>query len=296
MENYSNESAKRLFGNEAANYMKISRLILNELSSNNHEYSYIDNKAFEFLVQERGFKWANKILSYELLQRAYIATVTGYLRQDKWIRGILNGIESENYHVFASSMRAYLESATDLYDGLNQIPMSLAISHVTMKRALKEEMDEMIIKPGKLEEILIHFQEARKNHSYSEKFYSAKSAKKYLETNHLKDLNLYKIYGELCEITHPAGNSLDVFLENQNNKLIFVENDKIRIDKFISEYGQQFSELFLLTDNLCLIILKLINKFSIDKMYSKTVEMIDFSNIKLWINIEKITNESNFKY
>ncbi|WP_321285306.1 hypothetical protein [Exiguobacterium profundum] len=290
MINFSEESVEYLFGSEAKDYLKINRSMLNELSSNNHEYSYMDNEYFCSVIQTKGISYANKILAYEILQRAYIATVTGYLRQDKWIRGILSGIENENYHAFASTMRAYIESATDLFDGLNQIPMSLAENYIILKSALNEEVDEVIIKPGKLEELLIHFQEARKNHNYSEKFYSAKSAKKYMESTPLKDLKLYEIYGELCEITHPASNSLDIFLENNNNnKLMFVENDQVRINNFFSEYGQRLSELFLLTDNLCLIVLKLINKFNIEEMHCKTVEVIDLSDIKLWGKIEEKT-------
>lgn len=286
MKHFSAESIMHVFGYEAKNYAEISKLIFDEISSNKSEYSYIENSKFLLLALEKGIGWANKTLAFETLQRAYIATITGYLRQSRWIHGIITGIEVENYHVFTSAMRGYLESATDLYDGLYPVPFTLAENYKMMESALSGEFDEGIIKPEKLEDILIHFQEARKKHEYTENFYSPKSARKYMETDHLKHLDLYKCYGKLCEVTHPAGDSLDVFLINRNYKYSFVEDDTRKINKFIDEHIGQFSELFMMTDNLCIIILKLINKFNIDKIYSNSVEKVNLSSIKAWNQIE----------
>ncbi|WP_186269510.1 hypothetical protein [Clostridium argentinense] len=157
-----------------------------------------------------------------------------------------------------------------------------------MKNALSGEFLEGIVRPGKLEDTLIHFQEARKNHEYTEEFYSPKSARKYMDTDHLKHLELYKCYGELCQITHPAGDSLDVFLINQDYKYSFIEDDTKKINKFIEEHTWQFSELFMLSDNLCLLILKLLNKFSINQLYSHSVDKVNLSDIKAWKRIEKM--------
>ncbi|NFF40256.1 hypothetical protein [Clostridium argentinense] len=80
MNNINVESIKNVFGNAAENYIQISKLILEEISVNKSEYSYIDNSIFQSLSLENGIGQTNKVITFETFQRAYIATITGYLR------------------------------------------------------------------------------------------------------------------------------------------------------------------------------------------------------------------------
>ncbi|MCR3923508.1 MAG: hypothetical protein NUK65_13515, partial [Firmicutes bacterium] len=60
-------------------------------------------------------KKAMQIYWKELLQRLHLASVTSLMRNFKWIEGIKFGIDSNNYIIFASSLRGYIEAFVDSY-------------------------------------------------------------------------------------------------------------------------------------------------------------------------------------
>lgn len=75
-----------------------------------------------------------------------------------------------------------------------------------------------------------------------------------MEGLRLKPLNLYSCYSELCETTHPAKQSLDMFLsENQYIYTIDIAKDEKLITDFISRHSCELSELCERAENLCFV-------------------------------------------
>jgi hypothetical protein len=283
-----NNILKSLFGKAYDNSNVIYKMITDEINKNKFEYFYLTPEAFREMGKKKGASWINQYSCNEILQRIYFATITGYLRQSRWIEGICNGANTSNYLAFAASLRGFLESVTDYYDALYRIPLTLAEQYKLINRALKGEVTDFIITYKEIEDILLHFQEANKNDGKTYLLLNPKFAKAYMENEHLKHLDLYQCYGELCEITHPAKNSLELFIDEKNYFYSFNnEKDKILIKDFICRHSERFSELFMRFENLCIINLQLLNLFKIDRFYSKSVESINTEGIKIWEKINQ---------
>ncbi|WP_423055630.1 hypothetical protein [Acetobacterium carbinolicum] len=282
---------KNIFGDTSAS-REFHKMILNDINNNKFQYCYLSIESFKKVSIKEGMGWTNQYMSTEILQRIYFATITGYLRQYRWIEGIYNGIETSNYLVFAASLRGFLESVTDYYDALYNIPLNLAEQYELVNKALRGEITDYIINYKELENILLHFQEASKNSLKTDPLYNPKTAKAYMESKHLKPLNLYKCYCELCEITHPAKDSLELFIDENNFLYSFNNNkDKDLIEEFMNRHSEKFSELHMRFENLCIINLKLLNLFKIDKFCTVSVESIDTDGIILWTKIKKYVNK-----
>ena len=109
-----------------------------------------------------------------------------------------------------------------------------------------------------------------------------------MESRNIRQLDLYECYSNLCEVTHPAKQSLDLFFEENNYILtININKDEEYIENFIKKYSNKYAELLMRTQNLCIIIFKMINLFKIKGIYLSFIEDIDLSPIKLWDKIEK---------
>lgn len=279
---------EQIFGDNAEISIIMYKKIIDEISRNKYEYFYFSLKAMSLLAKENKFGLINQCLSHEILQRIYIATLTGYLRQYKWIEGMCQGIEINNFFLFSSAARAFLESATDYYDALEDIPLSLASHYDLMKKAISGELKSGLMCFKEIEDRLLHFQEANKSNGKSNDNLKPKPAKEYIESRNLKHLHLYDCYSYLCEITHPAKYSLDFFFDDNNYRYtINVYKDKQKIDDFLEKYSSKYSELLERTENLCVILFRVVNKFNIEELYLKYVENININSINLWRKIEK---------
>lgn len=278
----------QIFGEIAESSNVIYGMISEELRKNRYGYVYMSMEAFQLLGKEKGVEWINEYMTHETLQRIFIATLTGYLRQHKWIEGICQGIKLNNYLLFASSARGFLEAASDYYDALEVIPLVLAEQYKLFVKALNGKVNDMIIGFNDIENRLLHFQEANKRDGKNNSNLIPKTAKEYMESKNLKEMDLYSCYGELCEVTHPAKQSLEYFLEENDNFVytIKLEKDKYKINAFLIKYASKYSELLMRTENLCIIIFKIINLFNIKELYLIAADKIDTRTIKLWEKIE----------
>lgn len=281
---------KIVFGETCACINDTNKMITDEINKNKSKFFYLSNEFFEESIKKNGVGWANRYLSTEILQRFFFATITGYLRQHRWIEGIYIGITSSNYLSFAASMRGFLESVTDYYDALYNLSLILAEHYEILNKAIKGEVTDYFLCFKELEDKLLHFQEASRNSIQADTLYKPKTAKSYIENDHLKDLNLYKCYGELCEITHPAKGSLELFF-NSNNIISFNnKKDKDLIREFSNRYSDEFSELYMRFENISIINLKLLNLFEIEQFCVKSVDSINTDEIVLWNKIKNYTS------
>lgn len=282
----------KIFGDIAKSSNWFYEKINGEISRNKYKYVYLSVESVEQLLRANDIAHFNAYMTFEILQRLYLSTLAGCLRQIRWIDAMCQGVKTDNYILFASSSRGFLEAATDFYDALEDIPLSLAKSYKLLCEAISCKLDYEVIDFKEIEDRLLHFQEANKENGKSDSNLKPKSAKSYIESRNIKQLDLYKCYSDLCEMTHPAKQSLDLFFDEDNYILtININKDKENIDKFINKYTVKYAELLMRTVNLCAIIFKLINAFKVDGLYLKTAEQIDLNSIKLWRKIENYISE-----
>lgn len=270
--------------------------IYSELDKNTNKYWYINNNCFKLNNVTENNKEVfipilMRIYHFEILQRLYLAATTGFLRFYNWLNGLEYSLSSDNIIIFESSLRGLIESSCDLYDALENIPLNLAEYFSIFKSALNEELKE-IYSLKEFEDKLIHFQNAsNKNKNMGkglgENIYNPKSARDYITSINLKHLNLYKCYSELCEMTHPAEDSLSVFIHNEDNILLINTNPDDKIKSFISSYSGELKEMFERTFNLLIIIFKTVNLFEIEKLTLKYPEQLDCTSIPMWKKIKE---------
>lgn len=279
---------KQIFGVNAEISISIYKMIVDEISKRNDKFFYYSVDSINLLAKQHDVGKINQCLSYEMLERIYIAALTGYLRQYRWIEGMCQGIEANNFFLFASTARAFLESSTDYYDALEDIPLSVAPHYKLIKEALSGKLDSGLMDFQEIENKLLHFQEACKSNGKEDKNLEPKSAKKYMESRNIKHLDLYDCYSYLCEITHPAKYSLDFFFDEDNYVYtININKDKRQISDFLEKYSGEYDEILERTENLCVILFRLINKFCVEKFYLHSVERININSIVLWQKVEK---------
>jgi len=284
---------KKIFGDSAKTSNWFYEKIIGEIGENKYKYAYLSWESIECKLKVGDIAFVNKYMTFEILQRLYLSTLTGYLRQCKWKDGICQGIKINNYILFSSSARGFLEASTDFYDALEDIPLALAENYKLLCNAIAGKVDYEIISFKKIEDRLLHFQEANKQNGKSDSNLRPKSAKAYMESRNIKQLDLYECYNDLCEVTHPAKQSLDLFFEENNYVLtINLNKDKENIEKFINKYTTKYAELLMRTENLCIIIFKVINLFKIDGLYLKAVDQFDMKDIKLWEKIKTYIDKS----
>src|SRR5687768_8377286 len=67
-----------------------------------------------------------KVYCSEIMYRAHWAAATSLLRTHRWAHGVLLAASAGNYLSFAASFRGLLESAGDIADALQHVPLTIA--------------------------------------------------------------------------------------------------------------------------------------------------------------------------
>ena len=232
------------------------------------EYVFIDDLDFANLLLE-DIKIGMKIYWQELLQRLHLASVTTLMRNQKWIQGICFGIEIDNYILFASSLRGYLEAFVDSYHSTNFKFIDLAENFSNIDKALKGNMDRLFFS-AEFEESLIHFYSAAKNansKTSNVEWLRPLPSRKYIEEFDLPDSELrHQLYSELCEIVHPASPSVKCFTKEDNSKSEIIRTvlgrDNELIDDMLDKYSKFLKLVFKVSNTFPVINLRTLNYFN----------------------------------
>ena len=284
------DAFSKIFGNKFNYYVTYSEKLVSEINSKEQTFGYLSNEVFHEILHSKKFSDANEILCRETLQRLYIACITAHFRQHSWVCGIVDSYKSQNYILLASAIRGFLESSCDFYYSLCPLPLTIAENYMEIDIAVKGKMHNSLIGLEQLEKPLLHFQEAQRQgvHNSVEPYLKAETAKKYMEHEHFNELNLYKMYGDLCQITHPAKQSLSVYLQEHEYLLKFRIHLENEINALVEKCFPNMERLLEITSNLIIVSLKTLNLFSDNHgLFTKTVEEYNMNDIPLWKKIIK---------
>lgn len=310
---------RHLFGSDGEIHIKMLNKTCEILK--NVKYAFADpNSLKEILLKDIAL--GQQLLWFDVLQQCHFISCASLLRTKRWIDGIEYGLTERNYIIFASSLRGLIESTADSYDAMQYIGITLAENFTPITLTLNGEL--MKTSDGKVvyfnsepfDIVIEHFINAKKmndselkrrtrnmNAELVNRFKEVNQAKepwKYIEILNKQGFgNLSPIYKELCEVTHPAGESVNLFLnknpDNTFNLNIF--NDEESIQLFIKKYSKKIKKLLVPSINPSLIALSTLDEFPINNLVFaslfpselKTREIaqsMNLTEIHAWIKIK----------
>lgn len=252
-------------------------------------YQYTDLEGYMSIyvdgLSKGDIRESQKIYWQEILQRVHFAAVTSLIRSKKWLEGAVLGLETKNLLLFSSAFRGFLEATVDSYYSLESLPTSMALNFKIINSALKGELNNCVVQE-EIENKLIHFQFAKKGKKG--KYPDIKIALNntdYIKSFDLENMGIKKLYSDLCEVAHPAANSVNCFAkevivsENHSYTVTNTETDNIVISELLDRHSSQIKHLLKMGLSLYCICLKILTLFEYEDVQSKYIDESIFAKI-----------------
>lgn len=287
-------SVQQVFGRGGSIYPEICKSIVAEGVGT--YYKFMDISAFQ--VQPPGT--INRVYWEEMLSRAHWAAISGLVRSSRWFAACsVQSVANPNYLGFCATLRGMTESAADITYSMGAVPETLALESSKVLAALKGSSKDLLVST-ELEEALIHFQFARRltkvESESAPSEHQAKSASKYISMINQEGYPVSELYSELCQIVHPAAQSLGWFTYIDEHGLSLNEPDDAGAILDICERHAKCIEWILQTNNLSILTLQVLNAFSLEQLRSKTVRGVDMSGLNLHNKIKGAFNQNNISW
>lgn len=264
-------------------------------------YRFLDVAAFEALLSEHTSR-AMRLYWLELLHRAHLAATTSLLRQDRWLRAAID--TSANCLGFAAAFRGILESAADAWFSLRFVPRFIAEHAAIILRILAGRTPAKVVHiSSEVEKCLLHFQFARDNRygpTGISSTHRPEATTKYLqafESESLVNLPVLRCYNVLCNLTHPASDSLAFSVKppvSDKRWQITARTDEDMLREIAVECGPTFVWAVQAPVNLSVLILATINALVIPELHCDFVTRLNLSSIAEWRRIEDLLLSQGF--
>ncbi len=226
----------------------------------------------------------------ELLYHAHFAAVATLVRAHRWAEGCLAAYSQGIFLPFCASARGLLEAAGDSYAALPRVPLSLAENHVNIKRALSGSSPPThLMNYGEIEDVLLHFSHAKRvDKAHKNEVPDYMRAK--FATTYIKPLEVYPPggfcawYQELCELSHPASDSICyMLLQQEDGSLTFHPSlDREHIHEHITKHQQRLTEALRISQIPALVMLRVLSHIGPSELHIRTLNDVDISHVQLW--------------
>lgn len=286
-------SAEQLFGPGGVVYPQILPPIIAEGVGT--PYPIMDVGAFEQLP----LRDMSRVYWQEMLYRAHWAAISNSIRHTRWINACLaHSVVEPNFPAFCAALRGMTEAAADTSHSLGRVPETLAACSSHVIDALHGTSSSLATSQ-ELEDQLIHFQFARKlaKGEAAPDTHKAKSAAKYIEAINHDRYPVRDLYSELCQVVHPAAQSLHWLTRMNNGGWVVGEPDDGEVilalctrHKDSIEWIQQNSV------NTTIFILQVLNAFPLSAVHTKSTRDIDMQSINLYNKIKGAFLRSNVEW
>ena len=247
-------------------------------------YWYCPDSQFLEILR-RNIAEGNYIYVSELLGRAHQATHLSILRQSRWMNGVEMGLVDGNLFVFASALRGFVEGAGDSFDFLKAVAPSLKEHFHGFRAALGKRVSSGIVCSEEFENLLIHFKHAHKvpKGTVEPITHSAQQAARYVSHLDLDGSSQAKeLYSELCQITHPADNSVLCFLKwdaATSAETWDLSHEAEIIQGLIVKHWDAIEKSVRIVFNSALLTLFTLNYFDDIRFNTPAIETVDLSFI-----------------
>ncbi|MDN3551007.1 hypothetical protein [Mucilaginibacter aquaedulcis] len=246
---------------------------------------------------------AAEIYWKEMLYRIHAATTVSLFRAARWIDGMQAAREAGIYYSFAVNLRGFVESCSDTFYTMRQVPLTIAKDFHAIKKSLTGET-EIIVAHEPLEEILLHFSHASKIPKAQQKtlpeYMNAKQVREYL--NAIVDVNdqIDTLYSYLCQVSHPAAESNAIFLFHYENDLIVCGDSYMMeidlINGLIDTFGNAIQDIFRLICRNGFQCFKLLNLFELDEIFTNHPLIDNIIKSQAWDDVKGFIADSEQLY
>lgn len=277
-----------LFGAGGVRFLDSIYPLVEELRASNARYAWMETAKFEALATQDNAAGMSIYWS-EILGRAHLAAVASVIRSYQWCAGMNACYEAQLFLPYCASFRGLLESVADTHDSLSNVALTLARNHVDIERALFGTLETILVS-SELENALIHFAFARRvgKASTSSPTHIAKTAADYLRSVvSIAPFDVNALYGELCQLTHPAAPTVHYLLDHQNGEtaVLSANREKMFIEKFASANEEVFPWLLMYSFNSSILLLKVLRFFNRPDYHVRHVERMSAESIPAWKTI-----------
>lgn len=280
---------KKIFNSDCQIQISQQQALISTLNRPTYRFIGMDQYTQLTLTNRRE---ANKVYWTEILARAHMAAVTATLRSNQWVNAIDLAAKNSNALAFAANLRGLIESAADTATSQNLVCRVLAEHHSGIENCIAAKHGEGFYISEELENELIHFLYARKleKGDDSPKSHRAKSVRAYLTVLEAAQIDgVADTYSTLCDMTHPGMLSIRIWLKEESNgecRIQGGQEDKI-IEGLARRYPNLLRELLLLAFNPPILVLSILNYFSLPEFHTPSLRKCRLSEIKAWERMQK---------
>lgn len=253
------------------------------------EYRFMAEQSYRDLIANSTDPYdAQQICTAEIVQRAHVAAVTSLIRADRWLKGIVDAFEKDNLFAFAACFRGFLESCADSHYALGPVPRAFATHAEAFHECLNKIPRREIYHFDDLEDRLIHYSHGRKlsKSELAPESHRARHIRDYLEylQKHGGETT-QDFYAELCEVTHPAADSVWCMLRSADGLTIELNKDfdTDAITSVCKRNETTIDWLFKQCIGPAFGTLGLINLMNIKELQTSALRHIDLSITGKWV-------------
>ena len=262
---------------------------------NGVRYCFMEPEAFGLLCRSDPAA-SMRVYWYEILERSHFAASASLLRAHRWLSGMLASVKQPNALAFGACFRGFLESAADTHDTLTAVPDLLVASRQTINLALSGRL-EVPQWGEELENKLIHFSHARGRMAAvpPPPGLQAKTTKNYLDSLSRSSIDgVESCYAELCELTHPAADSVLAFLGSQDPEHYHLDtmNDEAQIAELLFRHRGVIVPIVMVSLTTPVVILKLLTYFPEKALHTCVIDEAWLEARPLWRRIEEAMRKS----
>ncbi|WP_353646129.1 hypothetical protein [Mesorhizobium sp. WSM2239] len=277
-----------VFGKTSEIYGRIINDIAPDLIKEKYTFEELSEFERKSLNEETGREYSGRVYWTEMLNRAHMASVASVFRTTRWIEVAIREHEAGSLYGCASACRSLIESAGDIGHSLSPVAHTLARIKEAVKAEISGHAPDAMIISKELEDSLIHFSHARKvaKTEIAPDSHKAMQTFKYIDyVDRMKIPGVKPLYAKLCEIVHPAADSVSVtFVSEDGAWLADPRNESAVLETLLSERRSTLSGVVMASYNAPLLILKTLHSFDLFTKLSG-LRKYGFDDIPEWQKI-----------
>jgi hypothetical protein len=261
-------------------------VLLGRLTSGLDSFSYHYMPIADYKHLGPNLRESMRVYWFEILERGHCASLLALLRLHRWLEAMRMAAEFQDFLGFAASFRGLLESAADSQHALGDVPNALAAAFPYAYEAVHGRAEALVLAPD-LEDDLIHFSHARKlgKGEGAPETHAAKAMKEYLTSlQGAASGNLHDAYAELCNITHPAADSLLYLLvKGPDGSIAFSKHaDEQKIQDLCGRGATVVT--YCVSESMIYpaVILRIVNRFELPGLHTPAAEEVSLEYVQLW--------------
>lgn len=252
-------------------------------------YTFSDEGEYRELLL-RDVSEGMRVYWTETLQRTHLAAVTAILRSRRWLSGVVDAADENNFLALSASLRGLMESAADASTAFLGTPLKLAQFHSSITVCLAGQATTVLVS-SELENELIHYSHARhlkrSERANAPTSHQARRVQEYLNIFGDQNAdNVSRCYRDLCDLTHPGASSVWMWLASEDPTgsafRLSTHQDETLIAEFLRQYATIPLELLMFAFNGPLITLSILNYFSIEDLHTPQLLSWNLDGIPAW--------------